>query len=593
MKKTKETGRQSYTIKKSLRRYLVASIATMAVMNINGMIDAILMGQILGPESLASIQTSMPVISFIACVGLLVTNGAGLILPEAIGKRDYDASSRVFSVCLIANLVIGAVLGICSGPASRGISSLLCIDKSLFDGTQKYVMVLLAGSVVLLLQNDASIIVDVLGAPGTVTISMAASVAVNLLCDILYTKVFHLGISGAALATLTGAAVSVLLFTRFFVKNRKTFHLKWNISQAGGTLLRVVHKSIPGVIGSLGTTLLTILCNSFVQKALGADGMFSMTVGYTMVSLGSMISGGIGSSFMGIGGMLHTQEDYTGFSMLVKRGMRLSILVACVINLLSWLIPGQIAVLFGAKTDVLVDITRSSLPLVCIFILAICIINPLSVVYQVNSCFLLATLSSLSILASAALGLIIAQSLFRPEQIWFAFPIAAVVAVAFVLTGSVLMRLRIKVKTEPITLIPVPDGEEVPRLDFSVPCTPKGITSGLSDLKNFLTKITSQETKVTVMHCLEELLINIAVFTGKKNQQFFDVLVRKEGEELFVYVKDSGPPFDPVDCVEENWKTGLIILHHYAKDMSYSYSFGLNMTFFKFPLDEPAADPAS
>ena len=88
------------------------------------------------------------------------------------------------------------------------------------------------------------------------------------------------------------------------------------------------------------------------------------------------------------------------------------------------------------------------------------------------------------------------------------------------------------------------------------------------------------------MHCLEELLINIAVFTGKKNKQFFDLLVRKEGEELYVYVKDSGPPFDPVDCVEEKWKTGLKILHYYAKDMSYSYSFGLNMTFLKFPLDQ-------
>ena len=76
------------------------------------MIDAILMGQILGPGSLSSIQTSMPVISLIACIGLLVTNGAGLILPEVIGKRDYDASNRVFSVCLIANLVVGAILGV-------------------------------------------------------------------------------------------------------------------------------------------------------------------------------------------------------------------------------------------------------------------------------------------------------------------------------------------------------------------------------------------------------------------------------------------------------------------------------------------------
>ena len=180
MEKAKKTDRRSYTIKKSLRSYLLASIVTMAVMNINGMIDAILMGQILGPGSLSSIQTSMPVISLIACIGLLVTSGAGLILPEVIGKRDYDASNRVFSVCLIANLVVGAILGVCSGPLSRLLSGALCIDKTLLEGTQTYTMVLLAGAVVLLVQNDVTILVDVMGSPVTVTISMTASVLVSL-----------------------------------------------------------------------------------------------------------------------------------------------------------------------------------------------------------------------------------------------------------------------------------------------------------------------------------------------------------------------------------------------------------------------------
>ena len=135
--------------------------------------------------------------------------------------------------------------------------------------------------------------------------------------------------------------------------------------------------------------------------------------------------------------------------MLVRRGMCLSVLVACAINLLSWLIPGPIAVLFGAKTDTLIDITKSALPLVCIYILSLSVISPLSVVYQVNSFFLLATLSSLAMIASAALGFVTAQALFKPTQIWLAFPIAAVIAVCFVIAGSMLTRRRIKVKTEP------------------------------------------------------------------------------------------------------------------------------------------------
>ena len=578
--------RKSYTISKSFRKYLFASIITMAVMNVNGIIDAMLMGHILGPKALSSIQTSMPVISLIAAIGLLVTNGAALLMPEAVGKRDYDSSNRLFSVSLLANLVLGAVGAVGCVWLSKTLASFLSVDKSLYDGVQNYTFVLLAGSILLLLQNDISILIDVLGNPVTVTIGMSASVGVNIVCDILYAKVFNLGIRGAALATLTGALVSVIMFVRYFIVRRGQLNLKLNLSQFFPTLLRVMVKSIPGVIGSLGTTLLTLLCNSFVQKALGADGMFTMTVGYSLVSFGSMISGGIGSAFMGIGGMLRTQEDYKGFSMLVRRGMLLSAGFGLILNVLSWLFPGQIGILFGANTDALIEMTRSALPIVSIFVLAFSIINPLSVVYQVNAFSLLATLSSLSLLASAALGLFTAQALFAPERIWFAFPIAAAIAVAFVLVAGLIKKVRLKYKTEPVTLIKKPDPNEAPRLDISVPCSEDGIRSGLAELKEFFDRFTSQKTKAYVMHALEEILINIAGYTGMHKQQFFDLLLRKEDKELYVHVKDCGPPFDPVGCVEEKWKSGLTIMHHYAKDMNYNYSFGMNMTTFKFPLDE-------
>ena len=584
---TNGTERKSYTVSKSFRKYLFASIITMAVMNVNGTIDAILMGHILGPKALSSIQASMPVVTLIAAIGLLVTNGAALLVPETVGKRDYDSSNRLFTTSLVANLVIGALGAVCCVSLSKALASFLSVDKSLYDGVRNYIIVLIAGSVILLLQNDISILIDVLGSPATVTVGMSASVGVNLVCDILYTKVFHMGISGASLATLTGALVSVVLFVRFFFTRRAELHLKLNLSRFFQALLSIMMKSIPGVIGSLGTTALTLMCNSFVQKALGADGMFTMTVGYTFISFGSMISGGIGSAFMGIGGMLRTQEDYTGFSMLVRKGMMLSVGVGLIMNVLSWLLPGQIAGLFGANTQTLVDITRSALPVITIFVMAFCIINPLSVVFQVNSFSLLATLSSLSLLGSAALGLIIAQQLFSPARIWFAFPIAAAVSIAFVMVGSMIQRGRLKYRTYPVTLITRPDPKESSRLDISVPCSADGIRGGLSELKDFFDRITTPKAKANIMHAMEELLINIASYTGKDEKQSFDLLLRKEGEELYVYVKDSGAPFNPVDCVEEKWKHGLRIMHHYAKDMHYSYSFGLNMTSFKFAVDKP------
>lgn len=67
--------RKSYLINRSLKVYLAASIVTMAVMNLNG----ILMGRIIGPDALSAINASMPLNSMIAVVDTIFANGAAKI----------------------------------------------------------------------------------------------------------------------------------------------------------------------------------------------------------------------------------------------------------------------------------------------------------------------------------------------------------------------------------------------------------------------------------------------------------------------------------------------------------------------------------
>ena len=61
--------RKAYLVSKSLRQYLLASVITMAVANLNLMTDSILMGNFLGPDALAAINLCLPVINLITALG--------------------------------------------------------------------------------------------------------------------------------------------------------------------------------------------------------------------------------------------------------------------------------------------------------------------------------------------------------------------------------------------------------------------------------------------------------------------------------------------------------------------------------------------
>ena len=54
-------SRNSYLINRSLGKFLIASVATMLVLNVNSMVDSVLMGHLIGPGAVSAIQNVVPV----------------------------------------------------------------------------------------------------------------------------------------------------------------------------------------------------------------------------------------------------------------------------------------------------------------------------------------------------------------------------------------------------------------------------------------------------------------------------------------------------------------------------------------------------
>ncbi len=551
----------------------------MAVMNLNGMIDGILMGRLLGPDALSSIQASMPVISGIAALNLLFTNGAAVIVSKALGGWDYKESNRSITVSLISNLAAGILLAAFSLPLSSVISDILCKDPGLTENVRKYVLVLLIGSLLLMLQNGMSVIADVAIGPRVVTVSIISSVVVNLICDMIFVKFIGMDIKGAALATLMGAASSITIFLLFFIKNKKKLELKFDLSSAGKMLGENITRGIPGMISTLAIMLLTLMCNFFIQNALGKEGMFVISIGFNFVSLANMIAGGIGMAFLAIGGMLCGQKDYTGLKLLYLRGMMISMFAVILFNVIAWLIPDKLAELFGANSDDLIQLTSSGLPIICTFVVALNIISPTSVIYQLLEHNGLSMVASISMIGSALLALITVSALMPPENIWYAFPAAAAFSVMLVFVLSEIVRHSCKRKVDHISLIPDTQGE-LNRFDISVQCTEQNIREGIKEIRSFVeSQCDDPKLANNIVVCLEELLINIVKFAKKGKGEYFDLVIINENGILKAVIRDNGVPFDPAHCAESEWNFGLKILHHFADEFDYSYSFGQNITF--------------
>ena len=119
-------SRNSYLINRSLSTFLMASIASTAIMSINGLVDSVLMGQLIGPEAVSAIQNAVPVMGFIACISILFSSGASIVATKALGRRDFDEAGSSITVAVSCCLGFGLLIAIFSGMLSPRLCALLC-----------------------------------------------------------------------------------------------------------------------------------------------------------------------------------------------------------------------------------------------------------------------------------------------------------------------------------------------------------------------------------------------------------------------------------------------------------------------------------
>ena len=572
-------NRNSYLISRSLRRFLMASIATMAIVNINTIVDSVLMGQLISPEAVSAIQNVVPIMGLIAGITSLLSAGASIIATKALGRRDFDEASSSITVAVSSCLGFGLIVSLLTGVLAPRICSLLCQDPALYENTYKYLYVIIAGAFLMFLMNGTSIIVESIGYPRLVSFAMLSSVIVNLICDILYVKVFSMDISGAALATLTGSLIGVIALFVFLFWKRKMLGIRPYFRGFASMMGRNVVMGIPPFLGNLAITLLIFICNYFVQSVHGETGVFVMSIGYAMVSLGQMISGGVQGAFLGIGGLLVAQRDYDGLRRLVKRGLAISCGFALLCFLAVLFVSDELAVLFGATDPATIRLTGQGLPLITTMNFSLSVILPLAIVYQINDHSVISALSASSLLFGMGIAFILAK--YLTGIIWVAFPIGTALSIAFVLLCSILVRRKAGGNAESVLLIPEPL-DDTTRFDISVPCDRSSVGEAVRRACDFLSGKATHDTILHISHCMEELLLNYAEHSGKSQKAYMDISILCDRDAITLIVKDDGIPFDPIHAANEEMKAGLKVVQAFMSDASYSYSLGQNIVIMKW-----------
>ncbi|MBP5776904.1 MAG: MATE family efflux transporter [Prevotella sp.] len=584
--------RNGYLISKALHTFMWASILSSVAQLLSTMIDAIVVSNLIGPDAISAVNVSVPVLSLVSCLGILLGVGGSIVAAKAMGLRNMEEANRVFSVSLKVTLIFGLLISVVGYWLTPGIVGLVCPTESrIYPLAASYLQIIITGMVFMLGGFTLQSFVKTDGNPKLVMRAVVIGCIVNLVFDIIFIQVFDMGIAGSAWASvlsyIVASAVCLLHFRMPCCSLRFQLHAK--ITTGLGAIAK---EGAPLSVNSLLLGVCTYFINTIVLHVAGDDGMYVWSLCLQLFAIMQLVLGGISTSIYAIGGLLAGERDMDGLSILTRRVLLYvcSVLAFIVIVMLAF--PEVLPSLFGgsqlsnhATMNVATPIRIYALLLV-----------PYAIVAVLRSLYQIIGFRSMSLILSITqlVAMVICVWLLAfegPNMLWWGFPVSGLILLIATMLFS-WQKHRQQPQLSLMTLIPQTIGGK--SLNISIRLIRGDVINALNDIKSFLKECQVAESTVfTVRLCCEELLNNIIDYAVEKypEKHFADIYIRLGDSQISVLLKDDGRPFNPIfknkELREKNSDIdyehlGLLLVTGESSSINYKYMYDQNMVFLTF-----------
>ena len=197
---------EHFTYKKLLR-YALPTIIMMVFSSIYIVVDGFFVSKFANKTAFAAVNFIMPALMILGCFGFMFGTGAGALIGKTMGEGDDKKANEIFSMVVVASLILSAALtalGITFMPA---IATLLGASGQLHDDSVLYGRIFVAGLPFYILQYEFQCLFPTAGKPHMgLWVTIAAGIT-NMVLDALFVGVFKWGVAGAAIASAIGQAV--------------------------------------------------------------------------------------------------------------------------------------------------------------------------------------------------------------------------------------------------------------------------------------------------------------------------------------------------------------------------------------------------
>lgn len=284
------------------------------------MMDAVIVGKFVGTKALAAVGATGTIMFLILGFLMGLTAGFTVLTAQKFGAGRMDEVRQTVGNAAILSGIVSVIMTAASMLFMKKILMIMNTPEDIFTDAYGYIMIICGGIFAQVLYNILASILRALGNSRTPLYFLIFSALLNVVLDLVFIMVFHMGVSGAAWATVISQGVSGVLCLVYIVKFVPELHLEkddWRLRK--GITMNQLSIGFPMGIQYSITAIGTMM----VQTSLNLLGSYAVAA-YTA---GTKIENIFSQAFVAIGTTMATynaQNIGAGRLDRVKEGFRAS-----------------------------------------------------------------------------------------------------------------------------------------------------------------------------------------------------------------------------------------------------------------------------
>ncbi len=256
-------------------------------------VDSIVVGQYVGKEALAAVNSTTMIINMAVFFFNGFSVGAGVLIARHFGARDHERLHNAVETTMAMTFVFCLIFMIVGIAAVKPMLRVMSTPEDVMDDATTYLTIYFLGIAGLLIYNMGSGVLRAVGDTNRPLLFLVLTSVLNIILDLLFVLIFHMGIAGVAWATILSQFISAILTLLLLTRSRDIYRLTWkDLKIDSGVLREIFQVGLPAGIQSVITAFSNVFVQSYINffgsSCMAGWGCYNKLDQFIMLPMNSM-----------------------------------------------------------------------------------------------------------------------------------------------------------------------------------------------------------------------------------------------------------------------------------------------------------------